>query len=46
MIVRETKLREKLEDALKMVEVLRLEGIEKDAELIRNRERRTVEKIR
>jgi hypothetical protein len=46
MIARETKLREKLEDALKMVEVLRLEGIEKDAELIRNRERRTVEKIR
>lgn len=46
MIVRETKLREKLEDALKRVEVLRLEGIEKDAELIRNRERRTVEKIR
>jgi hypothetical protein len=46
MIVRETKLREKLEDALKMIEVLRLEGIEKDAELIRNRERRTVEKIR
>ena len=46
MIARETKLREKLEDELKMVEVLRLEGIEKDAELIRNRERRTVEKIR
>ena len=40
MIVREKRLKEKLEDALKMVEVLKLECIEKDAELIRNRERR------
>ena len=35
MIVREKRLKEKLEDALKMVEVLKLECIEKDAELIR-----------
>ena len=40
MIVREKRLKEKLEDALKMVEVLKLECIEKDAELIRIRERR------
>ena len=39
-IVREKRLKEKLKDALKMVEVLKLECIEKDAELIRNRERR------
>ena len=40
MIVREKRLKEKLEDALHMVEVLKLECIEKDAELIRIRERR------
>ena len=42
MIVREKRLKEKLEDALHMVEVLKLECIEKDAELIRNRERRKI----
>ena len=42
MIVRERKLKERLEEALRLVEVLRLEGIEKDAELIRNRGERRV----
>ena len=42
MIVREKRLKEKLEDALNMVEVLKVECIEKDAELIRNRERRKI----
>ena len=42
MIVRERKLKERLEEALRLVDVLRLEGIEKDAELIRNRGERRV----
>ena len=42
MIVRERKLKERLEEALRLVDVLLLEGIEKDAELIRNRGERRV----
>ena len=42
MIVRERNLKERLEEALRLVDVLRLEGIEKDAELIRNRGERRV----